>query len=75
MHNRCGLVRSFAPGNVCMLGDCQLDGLPVQQQDHTFMTNLTAMGGLPCSSMPGTNGLFGLTLWNPGVEPMAIHPP
>ena len=55
-----GVGGTFLPGDVFLLGDCQLAGLP-QGQNFTFMTNLTA-AALPHASPVG-DGLLSLSFF------------
>lgn len=55
-----GVGGAFLPGDIFLLGDCQLAGLP-QGQNFTFMTNLTA-AALPHPSPVG-DGLLSLSFF------------
>lgn len=54
-----GVGGALAPGDIFLLGDCQLDGVP---GNYTFMTNLTA-AGLPHASPVGADGLLGVSFF------------
>jgi hypothetical protein len=60
MMGSAGVGGAFTAGDIYMLGDCQLDGLP-PEQNFTFMTNLTA-AALPHASPVG-DGLLSLSFF------------
>ena len=66
-----GAGGSFQPGDIVMLGDCHLGGMPENHPNITFMTNLTAAAiDLGVASM-FSNGLLGSSFFQcfpAGVE-------
>ena len=55
-----GIGGAMAPGDVYLLGDCHLHGLPAEQDKITFLHNLTA-ASFP--SPPGLDGILGQTFF------------
>lgn len=53
-----GMGGSFAPGDMVVVGDCSLAGLPPEQSHMIFLRNLTA-AALPHGSPLNTAGLLG----------------
>ena len=59
-----GIGGQMAPGDIYLLGDCQLHGLPAGQDQVTFMRNLTAasLPGPPVSAVgAAVDGILGLS--------------
>ena len=59
-----GIGGQMAPGDIYLLGDCQLHGLPAGQDQITFMRNLTAaaLPGPPVSAVgAAVDGILGLS--------------
>ena len=66
-----GAGGSFQAGDIVMLGDCQLSGMPEEQENVTFMTNLTAAALELGSASSVGGGLLGTSFFGrfpAGVE-------
>mmetsp|Transcript_2412 Transcript_2412/g.5581 ORF Transcript_2412/g.5581 Transcript_2412/m.5581 type:complete len:373 (+) Transcript_2412:415-1533(+) len=66
-----GVGGSFQAGDIVLLGDCKLSGLPESQSNFTFMTNLTAAALDLGTDVNIGNGLLGTNFFEcfpAGVE-------